>query len=90
MVRGREHHRVAEGLWFADGSITGSPRAYGSRTEHHRVAEGLWFADGSITGWPRAYGSRTEHHRVAEGLWFANGSVITDDGVLIVGETFGK
>jgi sugar lactone lactonase YvrE len=28
--------------------------------------------------------------RVAEDLWFANGSVITDDGVLIVDETFGN
>jgi len=26
---------------------------------------------------------------VAEDLWFANGSVITDDGVLMVDETFG-
>jgi sugar lactone lactonase YvrE len=33
--------------------------------------------DGSIT-------------RVAEDLWFANGSVITDDGVLMVDETFGN
>jgi len=28
--------------------------------------------------------------RVAEDLWFANGSVITDDGVLLVDETFGN
>ncbi|MGD0933656.1 MAG: SMP-30/gluconolactonase/LRE family protein [Streptosporangiaceae bacterium] len=28
--------------------------------------------------------------RVAEDLWFANGSVITDDGVLMVDETFGN
>ncbi|GAB2842053.1 SMP-30/gluconolactonase/LRE family protein [Actinoallomurus bryophytorum] len=27
---------------------------------------------------------------VAEDLWFPNGSVITDDGVLLVGETFGN
>jgi sugar lactone lactonase YvrE len=27
---------------------------------------------------------------VANGLWFANGSVITDDGVLLVDETFGN
>ena len=29
-------------------------------------------------------------HQVADGLWFPNGSVITDDGVLIVDETFGN
>src|SRR4051794_38963760 len=34
-------------------------------------------ADGTVT-------------RVAEGLWFPNGSVITDDGVLLVDETFGN
>jgi sugar lactone lactonase YvrE len=28
--------------------------------------------------------------RVAEEMWFANGSVITDDGVLLVDETFGN
>lgn len=33
--------------------------------------------DGTITG-------------VAEDLWFPNGSVITDDGTLVVGETFGN
>lgn len=27
---------------------------------------------------------------VADDMWFANGSVITDDGVLLVGETFGN
>jgi sugar lactone lactonase YvrE len=27
---------------------------------------------------------------VADDLWFPNGSVITDDGVLLVGETFGN
>jgi sugar lactone lactonase YvrE len=29
-------------------------------------------------------------HQVADDLWFPNGSVITDDGVLIVDETFGN
>jgi sugar lactone lactonase YvrE len=29
-------------------------------------------------------------HTVAEDLWFPNGSVITDDGVLLVDETFGN
>lgn len=29
-------------------------------------------------------------HRAAEGLWFANGSVITEDGRLLVDETFGN
>lgn len=29
-------------------------------------------------------------HRVAPGMWFPNGSVITDEGVLLVGETFGN
>jgi sugar lactone lactonase YvrE len=29
-------------------------------------------------------------HQVADELWFPNGSVITDDGVLIVDETFGN
>ena len=39
-------------------------------------------------GQPRAHRPRWRGRIVAEDLWFPNGTVITDDGTLIVAETF--